>query len=230
MKKLIAALILSLSACGGIPASAYELETEDYFTNGSMGCMMMRECTKNVKEVKSIKDIEDYQRKDHSLIANEFNDVLKAVNDVGINVYIAPMEYFLIGTRGVYYTDGNNIFLNADMVERSTSLISTFRHEGWHAVQDCMAGDIKNSFIAIVYPQDKVPKYLQALAENTYTATTATDKVSSVIWEKEAYWMGHTEGATIKALKACKAGNMWEMYPPTPMTREFLVEKGYIKE
>ncbi len=169
MKKLIAALILSLSVCGGTPASAYELETEDYFTNGSMGCMMMRECTKDVKEVKSIKDIEDYQRKDHSLIANEFNDVLKAVNDVGINVYIAPMEYFLIGTRGVYYTDGNNIFLNADMVERSTSLISTFRHEGWHAVQDCMAGDIKNSFIAIVYPQDKVPKYLQALAENTYT-------------------------------------------------------------
>ncbi len=230
MKKLIAALILSLSACGGTPASAYELEIEDYFTNGSMGCMMMRECTKDVKEVKSIKDIEDYQRKDHSPIANEFNDVLKAVNDVGINVYIAPMEYFLIGTRGVYYTDGNNIFLNADMVERSTSLISTFRHEGWHAVQDCMAGDIKNSFIAIVYPQDKVPKYLQALAENTYTATTATDKVSSVIWEKEAYWMGHTEGATIKALKACKAGNMWEEYPPTPLTKEFLVEKGYIKE
>jgi len=42
--------------------------------------------------------------------------------------------------------------------------------------------------------------------------------------------MGHTEGATIKALKACKAGNMWTVYEPTPMTREFLVEKGYIKE
>ncbi len=40
MKKLIAALILSLSACGGTPASAYELETEDYFTNGSMVMMM----------------------------------------------------------------------------------------------------------------------------------------------------------------------------------------------
>ncbi len=227
MKKLIVALILSLSACGGIASNAYELETEDYFTNGSMGCMMMRECTKDVEEVKSIKDIEDYQRKDHSFIANEFNDVLKAVNDVGINVYIAPQQYFLIGTRGVYYTDGNNIFLNADMVERSTTLISTFRHEGWHAVQDCMAGDIKNSFIAIVHPQDKVPKHLQALTENTYTAA---GKESSVIWEKEAYWMGHTEGATLTALKACKAGNMWEEYPPTPLTREFLVEKGYIKE
>ncbi len=227
MKKLIAALILSLSVCGGTPAISYELETEDYFTNASMGCMMMRECTKDVKEVKSIKDIEDYQRKDHSLIANEFNDVLKAVNDVGVNVYVAPQEYFLIGTRGVYYTEGNNIFLSADMTKRSTSLISTFRHEGWHAVQDCMAGDIKNSFIAIVHPQDKVPEYLQALAENTYTAA---GKESSVIWEKEAYWMGHTEGATIKALKACKAGNMWEVYKPTPQTKEFLVDRGFIKE
>ena len=36
--------MLSLSACGGTPAAAYELEIEDYFTNGSMGCMMMREC------------------------------------------------------------------------------------------------------------------------------------------------------------------------------------------
>jgi len=227
MKKLIAVLILSLSACGGTPASAYELETEDYFTNASMGCMMMRECTKDVKEVKSIKDIEDYQRKDHSPIANEFNDVLKALNDVGVNVYVAPQEYFLIGTRGVYYTEGNNIFLSADMTKRSTSLISTFRHEGWHAVQDCMAGDIKNSFIAIVHPQDKVPEYLQALAENNYTAA---GKESSVIWEKEAYWMGHTEGATIKALKACKVGNMWEEYPPTPMTYEWLLKNGYINK
>ena len=227
MKKLIAALMVAMSVCGGTSAFAYELDEDDYFTNGSMGCMMMRECSEDIEEVKSIKDIEKYQEKDHSLIADEFNDVLKALNDVGVNVYVAPQEYFLIGTRGVYYTEGNNIFLSADMTKRSTSLISTFRHEGWHAVQDCMAGDIKNSFIAIVHPQDKVPKYLQALAENNYTAA---GKESSVIWEKEAYWMGHTEGATIKALKACKAGNMWTVYEPTPMTREFLVEKGYIKE
>ncbi len=224
MKKLIAVLILSLSACGGTPAPAYELETEDYFTNGSLGCMMMRECTKDVEEVKSIKDIEDYQRKDHSLIANEFNDILKAVNDVGVNVYIAPQQYFLIGTRGVYYTKGNNIFLSAEMTERSSTLISTFRHEGWHAVQDCMAGDINNSMIAIVYPTDKVPKYMQMLTENAY------DDNPGVLWEKEAKWMGHTEGETVKALKACKKGEMWTEYPPTPLTKKFLVEKGYIKE
>ena len=82
---------------------------------------------------------------DHSLIKNEFNDLVKALNDVGVNVYIAPQYYFLVGTRGVYYTAGNDVFLNADMTKRSTTLnVSTLRHEGWHTVQDCMAGDINN--------------------------------------------------------------------------------------
>ena len=216
--------ILALVLASGIPAFAYELDTEDYFTNGSMGCMMMRECTRDVEEVKSIKDVEDHQNKDHSLIANEFNEVVNALNDVGVNVYVAPQEYFLIGTRGVYYTEGNNVFLSADMTKRSSTLISTLRHEGWHAVQDCMAGDINNSMIAIVHPTDKVPKYMQMLTENAY------DDDPGVLWEKEATWMGHTEGATLKALKACKTGKMWEVYEPTPMTRQFLVEKGYIKE
>ena len=225
MKKLLLSLLAGVSFSGCTPAVAeYDLQTEDYFTNGSMGCMMMRECTKDVVEVKSIKDIEDYQNQDHSLIANEFNDVLKAMNDVGVNVYVAPQYYFLIGTRGVYYTKGNNIFLSADMTKRSSSLLSTLRHEGWHAVQDCMAGDINNSLIAIVHPLDKVPKYMQMLTENAYEDNPA------VLWEKEAKWMGHTEGGTLKALKACKTGKMWEIYEPTPMTRQFLVEKGYIKE
>jgi len=215
--------ILALVLASGIPAFAYELDTEDYFTNGSMGCMMMRECTRDVEEVKSIKDVEDHQNKDHSLIANEFNEVVNALNDVGVNVYVAPQEYFLIGTRGVYYTEGNNVFLSADMTKRSSTLISTLRHEGWHAVQDCMAGDINNSMIAIVHPTDKVPKYMQMLTENAY------DDNPGVLWEKEAKWMGHTEGETVKALKACKTGKMWEVYEPTPQTRKFLVEKGFME-
>ena len=219
----IAALGLVSPASSEILKVNYELEIEDYYTNGSMGCMMMRECTKDVVEVKSIKDVEDYQNINHSLIANEFNEVLKAVNNVGVNVYIAPQRYFLIGTRGVYYTEGNNVFLSADMTKRSSTLISTLRHEGWHAVQDCMAGDINNSMIAIVHPTDKVPKYMQMLTENAY------DDNPGVLWEKEAKWMGHTEGETVKALKACKAGNMWEVYEPTPQTRKFLVEKGFME-
>ncbi len=222
---MIRNILLALAVASSTPALAeYDLQTEDYFTNGSMGCLMMRECTKDVEEVKSIEDIEEYQNVNHDLIGDEFNDVVNALNAVGVNVYVAPQYYFLIGTRGVYYTDGNNVFLNGDMTTRSSTLISVIRHEGWHTVQDCMAGDIKNSFIAIVHPTDKVPKYMQELSENTYKNNPG------VLWEKEAYWMGHTEGTTIAALKACKAGKMWTVYEPTPMTREFLVEKGYIKE
>ena len=225
MKKLLLSLLAWVSVSGCTPAVAeYDLKTEDYFTNGSMGCMMMRECTKDVVEVKTIEDIEEYQNINHDLIANEFNEVVDALNDVGVNVYIAPQYYFLVGTRGVYYTEGNDVFLNGDMTKRSSTLISTLRHEGWHSVQDCMAGDINNSLIAIVHPLDKVPKYMQMLTENAY------DDDPGVLWEKEATWMGHTEGATFKALKACKTGKMWEVYKPTPMTRQFLVEKGYIKE
>ena len=219
---IIAALGLASPASSEILKVNYELEIEDYYTNGSMGCMMMRECTKDVVEVKSIKDVEDYQNSNHSLIANEFNEVLKAINDVGVNVYVAPQYYFLIGTRGVYYTDGNNIFLSGDMTKRSSSLLTTLRHEGWHAVQDCMAGDIENSFIAIVYPEDKVPQHLQALSENKYKNNPG------LLWEKEAHWMGHTEGGTVNALRACKGGRMWEVYKPTPLTRKFLIEKGFI--
>jgi hypothetical protein len=35
---------------------------------------------------------------------------------------------------------------------------------------------------------------------------------------------------TQDALEACATGKMWEIYPPTPMTREWLEENGYIKK
>ena len=116
MKKILLSLLAGVSITGCTPAAAsYDLQVEDHFTNGSMGCMMMRECTKEVKEVKSIKDVENYQKSKHPLIKKEFNDLVKALNDVGVNVYIAPQYYFLVGTRGVYYTAGNDVFLNAEL-------------------------------------------------------------------------------------------------------------------
>ncbi len=41
-------------------------------------------------------------------------------------------------------------------------------------------------------------------------------------------WAGHTEGMTMKALQACASGKMWEVYDPTPLTREYLVKEGYL--
>jgi len=32
----------------------------------------------------------------------------------------------------------------------------------------------------------------------------------------------------MKSLEACAAGNMWEVYEPTPLTMKWLVEEGFI--
>ena len=90
------ALMLCMSACAPAPVTSAETEESlTAFTNEIMGCMMLKECTKDVKEVKSIQDIEWYQKRLHTEIGNEFNELVTVLNDVGINVYIAPERYFL---------------------------------------------------------------------------------------------------------------------------------------
>ena len=41
--------------------------------------------------------------------------------------------------------------------------------------------------------------------------------------------MGRTEGMTVDALNACATGAMWTIYEPTPLTRKYLVDEGFIK-
>ena len=47
---------------------------------------------------------------------------------------------------------------------------------------------------------------------------------------RKATWAGKTEGMTLAALKACNTGAMWEIYPPTPLTREYLIKEGYMND
>ena len=108
-------------------------------------------------------------------------------------------------------------------MHRPGVVMSVMRHEGWHAAQDCMAGTINNNFIAIIKNEEDVPKIWQAIAKDTYKS-----QPHAIPWEKEAYWAGHTEGMTAAALESCARGTMWTDYDPTPMTREWLVEKGFI--
>ena len=86
-----------------------------------------------------------------------------------------------------------------------------------------MAGTIDNSLIALILPEEKVPKIWRSITEKTYPE-------SAWPWEKEATWAGKTEGMTAKALSACSTGAMWEIYDPTPLTREYLVKEGYISK
>ena len=223
MKKLLLSLLAGVSVTGCTPAVAsYDLQVEDHFTNGSMGCMMMRECTKEVKEVKSIKDVENYQKAKHPLIKKEFNDLVKALNDVGVNVYIAPQYYFLVGTRGVYYTAGNDVFLNAELTKRSTTLMYLLRHEGWHTAQDCMAGTLDNTFTALIHREEAVADWIRRGAERTYSKNVLP-------FEAEAMWAMYVENKTGEALRICASSKkMWEYYTPTPLTGEWLRKKGFM--
>ena len=110
-------------------------------------------------------------------------------------------------------------------MKRPHVLMSVMRHEGWHAAQDCMAGTIDNSLIAIIHHEDDVPAMWQEMARRAYVL-----QPSAIPWEKEATWAGKTEGMTLKALQSCAAGTMWSDYDPTPMTREWLEENNFISQ
>ena len=221
MKKIIAAVVAA--AAVALPVHSDPLKDNEYFTMHSMGCMMLQECTEDVKEVFSMLDIsKEYDNwEDFTNVTTEFHNMLMLLNQMGVKVYLADQKYFPIGHRGVYHTVSNNFFLNKAFMHRPHTLMTVMRHEGWHAAQDCMAGTIDNSFIAIILPEDSVPPVWRDMVENTYPE-------SAVPWESEAKWAGLTEGMTMKALKSCANGTMWTDYDPTPMTREWLVENGYI--
>lgn len=194
---------------------------EDYYSNHSMGCLILGECKDGVIEIKSLADVERYYDQRYPN-GQEFNDILYELRLSGSKVFIAPSEYFPVGHRGVYHTVSNNFYLNAQHVHKFHMLMSVMRHEAWHAAQDCMAGTIKNSMIALILPEDKVPEIWQEMVKRTYPENAWP-------WEKEATWAGKTEGMTLSALKACNTGAMWQIYPPTPLTKEYLIKEGYMK-
>ena len=198
--------------------------TKGYNSMDAMGCMLVRECTKDVEEVHSILDISaNYPNtEEFTPQALEFNNMLSSLHQVGVKVFLADQRYFPNGHRGVYHTVSNNFYLNKDYMHEPHVLMQVMRHEGWHAAQDCMAGSIKNSMIAIIMPEESVPVIWRVMAERTYPA-------SAVPWEAEAGWAGRTEGMTMKALQSCAAGTMWTDYQPTPLTLQWLRENGHVK-
>tara|TARA_R100000027_G_scaffold67649_2_gene67487 strand:- start:782 stop:1465 length:684 start_codon:yes stop_codon:yes gene_type:complete len=223
-KYILAGLLLGAAQGMTVPVEAGEDKiTKGYNTMDAMGCMLLRECTDDVEEVYSLLDISSQypNTEEFTPVAAEFNTMLMTMNQIGIKVFLADEKYFPAMHRGVYHTVSNNVYLNRRYMDRPNVLMTLMRHEGWHAAQDCMAGTIENSMIAIIKPEDEVPMIWRVLAERTYPS-------NAVPWEAEAQWAGRTEAMTQKALNACAAGNMWEVYPPTPLTGQWLRENGYL--
>ena len=209
----------------GVSVNAGEEKiTKGYNSMDAMGCMLVRECTKDVEEVHSLLDISaNYPNtEEFTPVALEFNNMLMSLKQIGVKVFLADQRYFPKMHRGVYHTVSNNFYLNKKYMDDPGTLMMVMRHEGWHAAQDCMAGTIENSLIAIIMPEEDVPMLWRVMVERTYPA-------SAVPWEAEAQWAGRTEGMTMKALQSCAAGTMWTDYDPTPLTYKWLKENNYVK-
>jgi len=224
MKKLFLCILAGLMTSTPVMANDDNI-TRGYKTYDAMGCMLLRECVDNVRQIKTLSDFQNiYPDTNYNVVGEEIEDLLTAFNKIGIKVFIAPDKYFPPNHRGVYHTVGNNFFLNEIYMAGPATLISVMRHEGWHAAQDCMAGSIDNSVIAVIKPMNEVPMIWRELAERTYAENV-------VPWEAEAWWAGKTKGMTVDALNACATGAMWDQpgYEPTPLTRQYLIDEGFIK-
>ena len=221
MKKLITAL-LGLSLVG-IPAlSQPDVEPKSY---DAQGCMKLRECTDDIERITSFSQLSDrYGDTWASPYKEELTELIKVMNDSGVEIYIAPDRYFVPNTRGLYYTDVNRLFLNHGYVRMESVFTDVFRHEGWHAAQDCMAGSIDNSMIAVIHNSDKVPQRFKLAAEIRYGPYA----VKVIPWEQEAIWAGNTPMMTLDALSSCASNApMWWDYEPTPKTAFWLNNEGY---
>ena len=215
MKRFLASIFAS--AAIATPVFAQD-KVKTWRSFDSVGCMMLRECTKGVRRVNRWKDLGP----EYEIAAAELDEIIQAMDKVGAAVYIADEKYFALRMRGVYDVRGNNMFLNEFYIDQPTKIIQVIRHEGWHAAQDCMAGTLDNTFTALIYPEKAVPDWIRRGAERTYPTNVLP-------FEAEAMWAMYVENKTVEALKVCGSSKkMWEHYTPTPLTGEWLKKNGFM--
>ena len=221
MKKLLTAAISALMFASPVLA---EPEVKGWKTNDSLGCMMMRECTDGTLLISSMSVVEsENQYSIYDNVRDEANGLITELAKMGVGVYLADDKYFPRGHAGVYYTVGNDFFMNRSYADDPIQFLQTLRHEAYHAAQDAMAGTIENSSIAIIYPEDAVPQAYVLMAEIAYPPSARP-------WEAEAKWAGSEPGMTLEVLRVINetGGKPWTVIDPTPMTREWLENKGFM--
>ena len=218
-------LAFGLSACSpplAPAAKAAEPNIQNWKTPNSMGCMMVRACKDQTELITSWKDLgSGYDKHEY-----ELSTIFDAINKLGIKVYLAGDKYFTSKTRGLYNVKGNNLFINRKYLDNNQLIVEVIRHEGWHAVQDCMAGSVNNNMTAIVWPKGKIPGWVMEGAKNDYA-----DAPVSIPYEAEARWAAHSNYETADGLKTCAdpTVKMWERYPPIRSTAAWLLKNGYLR-
>ena len=223
MNKVFLALLLSSTMIA--PALA-DPAVRGWKTNDSLGCMMMRECQDDVIQINLVADLEiAIPQANFDPVREETQGLITELNKMGVMVFLADEKYFPSGHAGVYYTVGNNFFLNRSYADDPITMIRTLRHEAWHAAQDAMAGTIDNNSIAIIRNEEDVPSEY-VLATNIAYAS----QPHSIPWEKEAKWAGGTPNMTLDVLRIINETNNrpWTVIEPTPLTRLWLERNGYI--
>ena len=226
MKRFLTGILASAALC--VPSIAFAEPEVPPYSYAAMGCMKLRECTEGVDQLTSIDQLKEMfgYRGSKAFAAHEQEiiAILDRLDALGVKVYLAEGHNFPRNHRGSYYTDTNTFFLNTSYVYDVDVFMNVFRHEGWHAAQDCMAGTLDNTMIAVIHDEERVPQTHRLDAEIRY----GPGNRDVIPWEAEAIWAGATDMMTADALNACATGEMWKEYSPTPMTREWLEKNGYI--
>ena len=212
-------LLLGLAIFASVGAHSHvEPKIERWKTHHSMGCMMLRECKNGVEEITKWEDLGPQ----FEPFAEELTKLITAANKSDIKIFLADDKYFVMMTRGLYSVNNNNFFLNRKYIDNPRMMTKVIRHEGWHAVQDCMAGTLDNTFTAVVLQDGVVPDWVKKGAEKTYPKSVAP-------FEAEAMYAAFDDKMTIKGLEACAGEKpMWKVYEPTPLTYKWLKEQGFI--
>ena len=220
------AALLSAAICAPVLASHTADGVEiPHYSHAAMGCMKLKECTEGVTQIRTVDELVAVTtNRDFRVHRQEIQSLLDSLDAVGVSVNVATGQNFPRSHRGVYYTDDNAFYLNLDHVKEVDVFLKVLRHEGWHAAQDCMAGTIDNTMMAIIMDADLVPQKYKLDAEIRYGMLA----VKAIPWEQEAIWAGNTPGMTERALAACASDTpMWWIYEPTPKTAFWLRQEGY---
>ena len=221
MKKLFATALALSAFCVPVLAQPQVIPN----TLDAMGCMKLGECTEGVIPIDSVDVLEEYYPGvSFARVRDEATEILTGLQASNIQVYLGDQRYFPRTHRGSYYTDTNTFYLNSAHMLDPDVFIKVLRHEGWHAAQDCMAGGLNNSFIAVIHDDAKIPQRFKLDAQIRYGMIAR----GAIPWEQEAIWAGNTPDMTAEALAVCGVTDMWTQYPQTPMTGEWLRNNGHL--